>query len=418
MSKRGQTSRRIARWADYLLWRHPGLMVFYSRKTIFWAIGTTTLIIGSTFYYAVSIKSPTDNGVLDNLIATPLQALIALLILAIVIYIRLRALTDVRRINPQSGENYNEECLSIKFSFLSENNNATIDTTYVGEIKPLSELIEACIRYLPVDPDDLFRFEAGGLDIPKVSLRSIYLDEKGQLVLCVGSCSFRSVFFSHYFADFPLARESVDEENGTIPTLRKFLTSPVRKWTARQLENWKSLSKFECFPHLPNPLGVTGVCRVRVEDSNSQQFEKWILRKRGHEVIGDMNTLDWSFSGLVECFDFLAHPAETPLPIVSYFASELQDEVLGTIPYQDVVISTRPLSLLFNEKYLFQPELILLVELRMSSEQYAAISNSPGLIFWNDDELARAVTTPERHHVKAMFWQISKLITTEIDIAK
>lgn len=233
----GKKSNRYgARWMDYMLWRHPGLVVFYEKKTVLWAVLAVSATAGPAIYYTINVKTPTDNGVIDNLIATPLQALLALLMFAAVIYIRLKALTDVQRIAGPLDEHherrYDENCLSLDFRRVPGAINASLDATDVGEIKPLSGIIEACLRCLPVDADDLFRFDAGGLDMPKSSLRSIGLDAAGNLVFCLGSCSFRSVFFSHYFADFPLARESTEEGNPTIPTLRRLLAAPALKWNS------------------------------------------------------------------------------------------------------------------------------------------------------------------------------------------
>lgn len=397
-----------------MLWRHPGLLVLYGRKTAFWAGLAIAAFVGPIVYYTIYAKTPTDNGVIDNLIAIPLQALVALFLFAFVIYVRLKALTDVQRIAGPLDENnkkrYDEHCLVLDFRGLPGAGKASLDTAQVGEIRPLSGLIEACIRYLPVDADDLFRFEAGGLDIPKSSLRSISLDDAGNLIFYIGSCSFRSVFFSHYFADFPLARESAEEENPTVPTLRGLLAAPVRQWNRAQLENWKSISTFECFPHLPNPLGITGVCRVYVAASGSQPaFHRWILRRRSNEVIGDINTLDWSFSGLVECFHFLAQPAGANMGMNAYFEAELQDEVLGALPLGKLTSASRLLALLLNEKYLFQPELVMYVELHMNIQQYTEVSGGQRLLFWSDSQLLDASANRDKFHAKAMFWQIADL---------
>ena len=94
-------------------------------------------------------------------------------------------------------------------------------------------------------------------------------------------------------------------------------------------------------------------------------------------MINEAMRLDWSFSGLVEAHPFF-RPDGAHIRLDEFVGSEMTDELLKPLREharrlqvevgEDIVAPTgyRALGIIFNGKYLFQPELVVLVELTVS----------------------------------------------------
>lgn len=228
----------------------------------------------------------------------------------------------------------------------------------VYRLRPYPPYLHAVLRHTVPNMEEVFVAHAGRLDIPKAALTEI-LPSTDRVILRLGATSFFSVFFSHYFADHTLTHEQVDEnapESGI--TLRSLFGRPAREYTRAGLEGLAIGTPFRPYPLMTNPLGVTGICRYRREDG----AWAYLRRLRRRRVLAEIHTLDWSFSGLVEAHGL---GGGRPLrPVADFFAGELEDEVFRVFPSLPLrVVSSRALGILFGPRHLYQPELVVLVDL-------------------------------------------------------
>lgn len=236
---------------------------------------------------------------------------------------------------------------------------------HLEEVKPLNPILESMLAFLPFDKRELFVIDAGALDVPKISLEEVKLDgESGSISLAVRSVSFFDVYYTHYFADGMLTAANFREESKSPMTLREMLGTDIEQFVKAQCERFYTSGDLKLFHLMPNPLGVTGIVRIK----QNQQW-MYLLRARGKNVINQMGSVDWSFSGLVESHEFLDkyYAGEEWLDLSQFILSELWDETFGGRVSRDelfeLIDDVSAIGLVFNATYLFQPELIVLVTL-------------------------------------------------------
>lgn len=374
---RRTTPRRTAHIRDYLRYKFPLLSAFTGRAKLPLISGVTALLC-FTLYYAIRVPSPTPNSVLDGLMATPLQAAIISALVAVVAWTRIYF---YRGTKGSAERNIVQHASVSSYPWLplhSDTTDLAIDCQDIAELKELHPFIESAIQFTDFDKEDNFRLEAGTLNVPKCALLSLQI-HGDRVTLFAGATSFYSVYYSHYFADYRLSRDSTDENTHASgvslrSTFGTCAENFLRMQIAEALERNRG-AQIELYPYpiFPNPLGLTGICFFRT--STGERF--YIARHRGANVINESQRLDWSFSGLVEAHPFVA-PRAARVGLKEFVGMEMTDELLKPIfahamrkgPVgEDFVIeptSYRALGLVFNGKYLFQPELVALVELGVS----------------------------------------------------
>ena len=381
---RKSNPRRTAHIRDYLRYKFPLLNAFTGRAKWPLIVGATTLLL-CTLYYAVRVPSPTPNSVLDGLMATPLQAAIVSALIAVIAWTRIyfyrgtKGSAERNTVEHASVASYPWVPLHSKLADLS------IDCQDIAELKELHPFIESAIQFTDFDKEDNFRLEAGTLNVPKCALLSLKIDGD-RVTLFAGSTSFYSVYYSHYFADYRLSRDSTDENTNTGGvSLRSTFGSSAESFLRAQIaealkRNQDNQIELRPYPIFPNPLGLTGICFFRTPAG--ERF--YIARHRGANVINEARRLDWSFSGLVEAHPFIAS-TPTRIGLKEFVGMEMTDELLKPIFAHAVrkdlfdddfaiePASYRALGLVFNGKYLFQPELVTLVELGVSPSGIDAI---------------------------------------------
>ncbi|WP_297214182.1 hypothetical protein [Thermodesulfovibrio sp.] len=202
--------------------------------------------------------------------------------------------------------------------------------------------------------------EAGNLDIPKLTLESINISNGNCLKLKVSSCSFFCIYYTHYFADYIFSSSSNMENTKEENTLKNLIGRNVSKILLDNIVNFSKNKNFSLPSLLPNPLGITGIIQIG---------DKYIIRKRNKRVISEMDTYDWSFSGLIDSHDFLYeyYSGIKVIDILKIIEKEIIDELNLPIKFEnlnDYIIGILPLGIVFNEKYLYQPELILYLNLK------------------------------------------------------
>ena len=384
VSKQYAIRRRTAHIQDYLRYKFPVLGVFSGRTKWLFLPGVA-LLSGGAAYYAWRVPSPTPNSVLDGLVATPLQLVIVTALVAGLAWLRVRfyrgakGTAERNRVDHPSADSY--PWLGLPH----ELREVSFDCADIGELRELHPFVESAIRFTDFDREDNFRLEAGTLNIPKCSLLSLHCDGE-QATLRIGSTSFYAVYYSHYFADYRLSRDSTDENSRTRSvSLRTVYGPSVDRFLRSQIPlggTAGGVGSFDLRPHpvLPNPLGVTGVCYFTLPGGE----RVFIARHRGANVINEAMRLDWSFSGLVEAHPFF-RADRAHIGLAEFVGCEMTDELLQPLREHarrisgeagDAMVEPRgyrALGVLFNGKYLFQPELVVLVELDVSEGAIQAI---------------------------------------------
>jgi hypothetical protein len=373
------TPHRTAHIRDYLRYKFPLLRAFTGRAKWPLIAGMATLLC-CTLYYAIRVPNPTPNGVLDGLVATPLQAAIITALIAVVAWARVYFYRGAKGSAERNIVGHASSVSSYLWLPLhSESTDFAIDCRDIAELKELHPFIESAVQFTDFDKEDNFRLEAGTLNVPKCTLRSLQIHGE-RVTLFAGSTSFYSVYYSHYFADYRLSRDSTDENtNRRAASLRSIFGTCAEDFLRSQIatageRNQGASIEIRPYPILPNPLGLTGICFFRTSTGE----RVYIARHRGANVINETRRLDWSFSGLVEAHQFIT-PSAARIGLKEFVGMEMTDELLNPIfaharrkwqVGEELVIEPilyYVLGLVFNGKYLFQPELVALVELGVSS---------------------------------------------------
>ena len=351
----------------YILYRFPSLHIFYNGRLIFRVvmIAATAALLGASLGYAVWGRTFTHNGVFDSVIATPIQTALLIAVVGSFAWLRVlgyRRTSGIRDIT-------NEKSLGLILAFCDHKFGKIIfDCADVSHIKTMHPFIAAVLRFTVFDKEDLFRLEAGSLDVPKAALDSVSLVD-GDMIVKLRSTSFYDIFYTHYFADYPLSSQHIDENAPSRDTtLRSLFEEKARDFIAHGITAFATELRMTPFPLLPNPLGVTGICRLHCAGAY-----RYILRKRKGDVINELNTHDWSFSGLVEAHT-LMFPGNTRRTAADYINNEMADELLSQIHCCATEVgSVTPLGVVFSAKYLCQPEFVVMVDICASDPANAAL---------------------------------------------
>lgn len=226
-----------------------------------------------------------------------------------------------------------------------------------------SEVIQILLNTIEIDTESYYRIHAGSLDIPKVAFAGADV-EAG--IIRTNIASFRDIFFTHYFLDFPLSRSSSGENKAEANTLRSLVGPEFQRHYARQGTD------ITVCPGLPSPLGVTG--SVRLRGPGDQVI--WILQKRGAAAAADRSRLQMGYAGIIDAVPFFSSGSYS---ITELIRVELDDEVLLPLFNADPAISCRHvvLGICFNPNFLFQPELLVHTEIDMEQAHWDALKKRP-----------------------------------------
>lgn len=391
--------RMQGRVLDYLTWRFPGLRLLIEGRRRWWLRAAALAALLAVAAYA-ALKS--NNGVLDNLVAVPAQLALVVLVVYLGISLRVRAVLAEPRLRDSPTDEPGEHHV-FRFPDAAAG-PVRLDCRRIAELEPLHPLIDASIRFLPVESEQLYRMDGGGLDVPKASLREVRVDAQG-VRLCLRSVSFHSIFFSHYFADYRFSHESTAERQDRPQTLRELWSGPAeRHLAAARVRALQGLG-WTPFELLPNPMGVTGVCRI-VHGGETQH----IVRRRDGSVLNERHKLDWSFSGLIESHRLMGHEPADAVPLERYIEDELLDELFsdeGRLPDK---FRCTPLALIFNPRCLYQPELVVQVDLDLTPLELDALRQRSDLFFWTTTDIEVHLREPGPSSFKAMFRRIGELV--------
>lgn len=354
--RRQSLTQITSRTLDYLARRHPWFGAILRQRLL--AISLLTLYAGFVVFLMWQVHEAGKIGWLE-LIKTYSGLFFDLLILFVLstIFLIVRGY-------------YSEEASRIDVShtpdarlFLPLRNAQVLvqlDSHYFFTRHPA---MAATLDALPLDQSDFFLAHAGSLDIPKLTLRSIKIDEQ-TVTLQLGTAAFKEFFFSHHFADYRLSRSSSNDIDAKA-TLRS-LYSPM--YEDRYLPFFTGAQ-----PHLqfldftPNTMGVTGCVRV-----THGERTVYFLQRRGYHESAARRVFHLSYAGTLDAYPRYVHRAH-PIDLDLLAKDEFDDEFMTCKPGQ---MLTQPESLIenvqhelvgicANSHYLYQPELFMLTTIRV-----------------------------------------------------
>lgn len=253
-----------------------------------------------------------------------------------------------------------------------------------------NDAVSSILDAIPIDQSDFFLAHAGSLDIPKITLLSVSLDDQGKILLKCGVGAFREFFYTHHFADYPISR-STSKDCGGKETLRE-LFSPV--YLRSYSGFFKGVDKnLELLSYTPNTLGVTGCVRLLCSGE-----ELFFFRRRGYHESADRNYMQLSYAGTLNVFPaYAGRRGDVTIELLA--DDEFQDEFMKAEPgliisrsEPDAVVDHQLVGICANSQFLFQPELFVLTTISVNKcELVEVLRNAfaPGKNknFWAVDSL-------------------------------
>lgn len=223
----------------------------------------------------------------------------------------------------------------------------------------------ATLEALPLDQSDFFLAHAGSLDIPKLTLRSIEINENN-IILQLGSAAFKEFFFSHHFADYSLSRSSSNDK-GAKATLRS-LYSPMYEDCYLPFFSGAQ-RRLQLLDFTPNTLGVTGCVRV-VHGDRSVYF----LQRRGYHESAARRVFHLSYAGTLDAYPRYVNRAHS-INLELLAEDEFDDEFMSCKPGQMLTerqaiekVQHELVGICANSHYLYQPELFMLTTIHIKQE--------------------------------------------------
>ena len=337
-------------------------------------------IVGSAIYYTFVLqKTLTHNTVLNTVLDTLVAILLEMLVVFIVIIILvLTGFLNNKRIDIskrlqnngvtcQHGENCPYKIGNYYCLRFFDSSEIEFDCKDILNLKEMHPFISTVLRFTVSDKEGIYRSEVGSLIVPQSTLEE--LSKVGsKVVMKLGSASYYNIFFTHYFADYQLTGEQFDENSSGQISLRSLFYKDAAEYIHSRIEKYSSKNQsFSPYPLFPNPFGVTGICRYNHE---GKLFYIRRFRTAAGHVTNEQKTLDWAFSGLVESHTLFDGGRET-ITLKEYFEHEMADELLKPLALKNEEIediiknaSSVPLGIIFSNRHLLQPELIILITLK------------------------------------------------------
>lgn len=349
------TKKRLRRIRMAIFFKYDFFRSLYGRPAHIWGfVALLVLLLGATSIWVAhhtlfSNWAGDKAGIVDNVAATFIQVTFIFFLVIAFVILKIGTEGEVKRVNLNI-----DSSLAQKISFKDTKVSINIDASWYVE----SEFIRCLQRWLPVKKDEYFLVEAGPLDLPKLTLKKIE-SLAGHVTLHLGSASYFDIFFTHYCPDLELSKEAYQENTAETLTLRNTVGKSIRGYYDSEINKFSTIKKntFELSQLLPNALGVSGVLLVRFTGCQTPYL---LMAKRGADNIGSRGQLDWGFSGLIESLPWIHRKKIT---IEQFAMTELEDEVLSQVTIlRDLHPHVSALGLVFSERYLSQPELLLLYQ--------------------------------------------------------
>lgn len=344
-------NRKTSRFLDNLVFKYDFLYPLKKKPFFIMNIFFFYFLICCFIVYQIFLVDGGIDGIIKNILPFFVDLFIVILFTSIIFIYKMTSNDEIGRIE----EKYVQVIQIFDIIIPSENIKINFNANDYYQMPPF---LEDVLKWLNINKDEYFRISAGSVDIPKLSLKNITLDNEN-LTFNLGITSYYNIFFTHYFADYLLSYEDSMETVKDTHTLRRYLT-PILKNHYGQLKNSQSIN----FHYLlPNPLGMTGIICIESQDSYF-----FILKIRENLDAAAKKKLQWSFAGTMDIFPKLFNN----FSFEDIINDELYDEVLNYSEFhflKELQAKYSLLGIIVNELYLFQPEMFVCVHYKVEGNQ-------------------------------------------------
>ncbi|QOY52317.1 hypothetical protein [Candidatus Sulfurimonas baltica] len=354
--------KRLSKIVDNLSIKYDFFYLIKNNKLTFSLLFIIYLIFIIYVVYEIYTKH-TFQGIIDNIFPFFVDIAIVFLITVTVLVIRIIYNDEDGRINEDEKENL--KIYQLKNFNVDINNIEIIFNKEEYYSQP--QLIENLLKWIDFDKDDYFRTHYGSLDISKIAVKRIVIEDNKLKIHC-NQASFYDIAYTHYFPDYKLSSSSsTDSKN--IFTLRSLLKNNLDETYSSQ----KLLSNsIELFNLLPNPLGLTGIVTLNFNNKNY-----YILQVRHKSEAAAKNKIQWSFAGTI---DTVPNLYKDKISFKELIDNELNDEIIDikNSPFttlKDCKKEYRLIGFVLNPLYLYQPEFFTNVTYDINDNKHIDLQN-------------------------------------------
>lgn len=357
--------------------RYPIFQIFNSNKVFSIALSVSYLsLLFFSILWAYGI--PQDNFSIKSITGIPDGIFTSVIEITFIIFVGVSILF-LKVIRTSSVTETNRRVSSLEFSSIQNKLKWNQSLIYKlerssrvtckfdrNDFYSLPKIIEASNKWTEINKDEYFLVEAGSLDIPKLTIKSISFNAQAETWdITLGASSFYDIFFTHYSPDLPLSNQQI-KDCGLSATLKSLYEKSITEFYKLRSENYKEKNEIDFFDLLPNPLGVSGIIIVTINE-----ISYTLLRTRGNLEILDRGRVEWSFAGLIEATEWV-HSDNIDFGELVY--TELEDEVLKHLAIlRSQPFEVEPLGIVLNPDCLYQPELFVKVEYCLSQDSFDAL---------------------------------------------
>ena len=336
-------------------------------EMLFFVTGLVLVIISAVIWFEFSYVKASHEipyiGVGDNVVAGILELVIGVFVTSIIII--WRPFAEKERLRADSDPALHEvtQSRTVVFPNVTE---LIVDMTCCGtesDHYKMPSVVASLLEWTEFDKKEFYRIAAGSIDIPKIALSAMTIDDSGarsRLSLKIGTASYFDTFYTHYCPDLSLSSYQLAEKP-VNQTLRNILGPGLDKFYDSQISgNHLSVRDLHCASWLPNPLGLSGIVII----SEGEQDYVLLSWRREHEIAA-RHRLEWAFAGLVEATGWLGCKN---VSLKDFVEVELRDEICSEFSIL-AALEPRiyPIGLVLNPKYLYQPELFVVVHYELAS---------------------------------------------------
>ena len=360
------TKKLLRAWGAVRI-RYPIFQAIVGHEVLFFLVGAAfaiALVYSVLWAFAIPqnvLGINTFTGIPDNLFSTVIEITLLLILGIGLLLWKTMATSENARINTNNSEIPDSLIVPVSPGSLVE---MSFDCNKHYSYPPI---LEACLRWVEFDLDEFFLVEAGALDVPKLALNTVTVDnELNKLRLELGSSSFFNIFYTHYSPDLILSSQSSNESANPTSLRALFGKSIFEYYRTQILTQPTNVKTIHCSNLMPNPLGISGIVLLSTTESTYV-----LLRKRGSYEIAAKNLLEWSFAGLIEAAEWFH---ESRIDFLKFAKSELEDEVISkAIVLKDYNPKIEVLGFVFNPLYLYQPEIFVAAKYKLENEKIAGL---------------------------------------------
>jgi len=222
------------------------------------------------------------------------------------------------------------------------------------------EIIKNLLKWVNFNKDDYFRTHYGSLDISKIAINEITIENNSLNLIC-SQTSFYDISFTHYFPDYILSSSKSKDIDKQNISLRALLKNNIDDYYQKRFHT----NNIKLFDLLPNPLGLTGIIKFNFSDTSF-----YLVQVRHKSEAAAKDKIQWSFAGTI---DVIPNLYKDTILFKEFIDDELYDEILDKeenfkiLKNHDILRHETLIGFVVNPLYLYQPEFFVVVEYNLNN---------------------------------------------------